>query len=129
MASMKLQKGSNGRGVNGQALYAQLLDELRQQIVDGLLRPGDRLPSESQMMDTYGISRGTVRHSLSILANEGLIERSHGAGSFVREASPTPVIPVQALHLERQIGIVLSQSGDQLNMEILIGIERSAKLH
>jgi GntR family transcriptional regulator, arabinose operon transcriptional repressor len=126
---MKLQKALNGRGAHGQALYAQLLDELRQQIVDGVLRSGDRLPSESQLMDAYGISRGTVRHALGILVNEGLIERTHGAGSFVRESSAAPTIPDQALQLERQIGIVLSQSGDQLNMEILIGIERGAKLH
>jgi GntR family transcriptional regulator, arabinose operon transcriptional repressor len=131
MGIMKLQKGVNGRGANGQALYTQLLDELRQQIVDGLLIPGDRLPSESQLMDAYGISRGTVRHALSNLVNEGLIERTHGAGSFVRAPSAPIMTGISdpAPHLDRQIGIVLSQSGDQLSMEILIGIERSAKLH
>src|SRR5262245_58061903 len=104
---MKLQKGLNGRGANGQALYAQLLDELRQQIADGLLLPGDRLPSESQLMEAYGISRGTVRHAVSILVHEGLIDRTHGAGSFVRKASSTATTSINDVthELERRIGL------------------------
>jgi GntR family transcriptional regulator, arabinose operon transcriptional repressor len=105
-------------------LYLRLLTELRQQILDGRLPEGARLPSEADLSDSYGISRGTVRHALGILTNEGLIERRKGSGSYVRALNGDGTA---AYPSSRQIGLVLSQSSDQLNMEILIGVEQGAK--
>jgi DNA-binding LacI/PurR family transcriptional regulator len=112
---------------NGQktTLYAHLLTELRQRILDGRLPEGSRLPSEAELSDTYDVSRGTVRQALGILTNEGFIERIKGSGSYVRPRNGE----VSSAHapLSKQIGLVLSHSSDQLNMEILIGVEKGAK--
>lgn len=105
------------------ALYAQLLAQLREQILAGRLPEGSRLPSESELSDSFGISRGTVRQALGMLENEGLIERIKGSGSFVRQTKQQP-----SSQTDRQIGIVLSQQRDQLNMEILVGVEQGAKM-
>lgn len=65
------------------ALYYRLIQILREQIEAGGLQPGDRLPSERELSARYGVSRMTARHALEILANEGLVERRQGSGSFV----------------------------------------------
>jgi GntR family transcriptional regulator len=66
------------------ALYQMVADTLRAKIVEGALKPGDRLPTEPMLVDEYAVSRLTVRHALDVLNAEGLIERFHGRGTFVR---------------------------------------------
>lgn len=51
--------------------------------------PGDRLPSEAELCERFGVSRMTARQAVQLVANEGLIERRRGAGTFVR-AHPVP---------------------------------------
>lgn len=64
-------------------LYYQISDILRDKIKSNLLKPGDPIPSETELMKESGISRGTVRQALQILTQEGIIERHPGRGSFV----------------------------------------------
>ncbi|MDQ7093571.1 GntR family transcriptional regulator [Desulfosporosinus sp. PR] len=64
-------------------VYYQLADDLKQQIESGELKPGDAVPSESQLVGDYGISRVTVRRGLAILLEAGLIETVKGIGNFV----------------------------------------------
>jgi GntR family transcriptional regulator len=60
--------------------------ELRGEIADGTYPPGSRLPTEAQLIDTYGVARGTVRDALQQLEDAGLVERRVGTqgGTFVR---------------------------------------------
>lgn len=58
-------------------------DQLLAAIERGELQPGDRLPSESEMSSTFGVSRVSVRLALSMLETMGLVEIRHGRGSFV----------------------------------------------
>lgn len=64
-------------------LYAQIKDILRGRILDGSYQPHQQMPSESEMMATFNVSRITVRQALNDLQNEGLIFRIHGKGTFV----------------------------------------------
>ncbi|MDN5362727.1 MAG: GntR family transcriptional regulator, N-acetylglucosamine utilization regulator [Moorella sp. (in: firmicutes)] len=64
-------------------LYEQLKDILKQKITAGELQPGAALPGERQLMETYGVSRVTVRQAIAELVNEGLLYRQHGKGTFV----------------------------------------------
>jgi GntR family transcriptional regulator len=66
------------------ALYAQIVTTLQRQIEDGTYAPGAALPSESQLVGTFGASRSTVVKALSILRQDGWIESQHGKGYFVR---------------------------------------------
>lgn len=65
-------------------MYKQIADALRSRIANGDLAPGDRLPSEAQLMAEYGVAGGTVRQALALVRNEGLAVAEHGRGVFVR---------------------------------------------
>ena len=55
-------------------------------IEEGTLRPGDRVPSESEFMRQYNVSRGTVTRALRDLEVTGVVNRRRGSGTFVRDA-------------------------------------------
>lgn len=61
----------------------RIMEELRDQICDGLLQPGQMLPPEAELADRYAVARGTVRAALAALLDEGLIEVAPGVGRRV----------------------------------------------
>jgi GntR family transcriptional regulator len=63
--------------------YQQLYEILRRCITSGDWRPGDRVPSESELIVEFKVSRITIRQVLDMLVREGLIYRERGRGSFV----------------------------------------------
>jgi GntR family transcriptional regulator len=63
--------------------YYQLKERLRERIRSGEWPPGTPIPSERELCEQYGISRMTVRQSLTELVNEGLLYRQQGRGTFV----------------------------------------------
>ncbi|NLG97299.1 MAG: GntR family transcriptional regulator [Chloroflexi bacterium] len=64
--------------------YLQLANILRRQISEGIFHPGDLLPSEAQLVRRYGISPMTVRRSINLLADEGVVSTEQGRGTFVK---------------------------------------------
>ncbi|MGW3850913.1 GntR family transcriptional regulator [Streptomyces fagopyri] len=66
------------------ARHHDIADDLRRQITTGRIKPGERLPSESGLADRYKASTATLRSALAVLQREGLIEKIHGKGNFVR---------------------------------------------
>ncbi|HEX9015365.1 MAG TPA: GntR family transcriptional regulator [Chloroflexota bacterium] len=64
--------------------YVQLANILRRQIAAGIFRPGDRLPSETELCERYRLSRMTVRRVINLLSEEGAVRASQGRGTFVR---------------------------------------------
>lgn len=64
-------------------LYLQLADDLRQGILSKHWLPGELLPSEHDLCQKYGVSRGTVTRAIEILLQEGLAHRRQGAGTYV----------------------------------------------
>ncbi|MFL9824062.1 GntR family transcriptional regulator [Rhodoplanes sp. SY1] len=58
---------------------------LRDRIVTGAVAPGGRLPSEPALAQEHGVSRVTVRRALDLLADEGLVRRRAGSGTFVED--------------------------------------------
>ena len=65
-------------------LWQQLASILRGQIKSGELPPGRVMPSETTLMQEHGLARGTVRKAVDALAEEGLVNRVQGRGTFVR---------------------------------------------
>ena len=68
--------------------YQEIYNKLRGDIQSHVFQDGEKLPSETQMMETYDVSRQTVRRVLSLLEADGLIRKSRGSGSFVQYAQP-----------------------------------------
>jgi len=71
---------------SGLPKYKRLANLFLSALKQGLLRPGDRLPAEEELAALTPFSLGTVQRSLGLLAEQGLIVRRHGLGSFVAEA-------------------------------------------
>lgn len=78
-----LELGSVEHG-SDRATFQQIADHLRDAMGRGELTEGNRLPSEAQLMEHYGVARMTVRNALQVLAAEGLTVAQHGRGVFVR---------------------------------------------
>jgi GntR family transcriptional regulator len=62
-------------------LHNQLKDILEKQILDGEYK--EKIPSERELMDMFSVSRSTVREAVSLLVQEGILEKKHGKGTFV----------------------------------------------
>ncbi|MDB0566013.1 FadR/GntR family transcriptional regulator [Ralstonia solanacearum] len=79
-----------------QSLAESVVDHVRQRIASGALRPGDKLPTESELMAALGVSRTVVREAISRLQAKTLIETRHGIGSFVLEPPAETAIQLGA---------------------------------
>jgi GntR family transcriptional regulator len=64
-------------------LHVQMADSLRERLRAGEWQAGDRLPTEAQLSEEYGVSRSTVRGALQLLENQGRTRTRHGVGTFV----------------------------------------------
>lgn len=83
-----------------------IADDLRHRISTGHFTAGERLPSEAQLAAQYAVSTPTLRSALALLEGEGLVEKIHGSGNFVRRPLPrityvggadrSPLAPLQA---------------------------------
>ena len=74
---MKLEKNSR------QPLYVQLMTELKQLIRSGKYAAGDKIPTEPELAEIYGVSRITVRKTIDELCKEGYLVKQQGKGTFV----------------------------------------------
>lgn len=106
------------------ARYLELAQYFSQQIRDGQLRPGERLPSFTQMREQFGATPATVERLYSLLEREKLIERRHRSGVYVAE----PTSPIVA---QGTIGFVASGFSESnlhpYNFHLLRGVHRVAE--
>lgn len=102
-------------------LYYQIREHLRKQILSGELQPGDALPGETQICAETGVSRMTARQALTQLANEGLVVRQRGRGTFVAAPKATfPTMPVGGMSYSEIVGqLGMTAGAEMLSQEIL----------
>lgn len=67
-------------------VYEDVIEQIKNLILEGNLTPGDVLPTERELAQSFGISRGTLREAFRILEREGLIEARPGGGRFLSKA-------------------------------------------
>jgi GntR family transcriptional regulator len=106
--------------------YQQIADRLRAQIGNGVLEPGQRLPSEPELAAEFDASRNTVRLAIALLINQGLVVSRQGLGTFVVEpARPFTALlsriqaPPQEVHASHALPVV-SPAADESEMVRLI---------
>lgn len=68
----------------GQSRYGWLAAGMRARILQGEWIPGEAIPPEALLAKNYGVALGTIRQALALLVSEGLLERRHGRGTFVK---------------------------------------------
>lgn len=71
------------KNIRPQRLHEQLVERIEQQILTGVLKPGDRLCSERDLARQFGVSRATVRCAVEALRAKGLVETRSGRGTRV----------------------------------------------
>ncbi|WP_129138557.1 FadR/GntR family transcriptional regulator [Modicisalibacter coralii] len=104
----------------------QVAETIKSWIVDRQLKPGDRLPSEAELIETLQVSKGTIRESTRILEAQGLVETrtGPGGGAFVREMSEAKAIALLSNYLFfRDISI-----GDIYQIRLALEPELAASL-
>lgn len=80
----------------------QVATRLETQIRAGLLRPGDRLPSERELASMFSVSRTIIREALKLLEARGLLQIRVGNGVFVRDPDPAAVTKTFEIYLHLQ---------------------------
>ena len=80
--------------ISPQRIFQEIADQLRRNISEGKLKPGDKLPAERELAQMFGVSRNTMREALRALELSGLIELKLGAtgGAFVLPGSSNAVV-------------------------------------
>jgi GntR family histidine utilization transcriptional repressor len=74
------------------ALYERVKTFIRQKSLSGEWRPGDRIPSENDLVKVLGVSRMTINRALRELTDEGELVRRGGVGTFVAEPKPNSTL-------------------------------------
>lgn len=99
----------------GEMKYHTLKETLKDDILSGVYQPGDKMPSENQLVQEYDLSRHTVRKALSILEEEGYIVAVHGKGTFCTE---------RALHKKesKNIAVITTYISDYIFPRLIQGI-------
>ncbi|KSV81834.1 GntR family transcriptional regulator [Sinorhizobium sp. Sb3] len=78
------------------------LDYITQEIAQGNLKAGDKLPNEKDLAEQLGISRTPIREAMKTLSVAGLIDIRHGHGSYVRGEQGAPALPLNLFQLYLQ---------------------------
>ncbi len=68
------------------AIYTSIADRLRQDIRQGIYAVGEKLPTEQNLSEQFGVNRHTLRQAIALLKSEGLIRVEQGRGTFVADA-------------------------------------------
>ncbi len=92
-------------------LYEQMAQRIRDQIVNGDLSAGDKLPNERNLAEQFGVSRTVVREAIKTLKQEGLIEIRPGLGTFVVDATGEA--------LSQSFGLVMSLGREQTLHDVI----------
>jgi GntR family transcriptional regulator of arabinose operon len=100
----------------GKMKYFSIMEELKAKIVKGDIKPGEKLPSENELVTRYQVSRHTIRKALSILQNEGYLYSEHGKGTFCSER-------MRHQKNSKNIGVITTYISDYIFPRLIQGID------
>ncbi|CEP68510.1 Transcription regulator HTH, GntR [Moorella glycerini] len=107
------------RPIRPKKIYEEIVQQIKDLIGEGNLKPGDRLPSERELSERLAVSRASVREALSALAAMGVIDIRPGEGTFVRNIRNGAIVEplAMALLLDRQAAMELLEARQALEGE------------
>ena len=101
---------------NGKPKYFSLMEQLRNDIVSGAIRLGEKLPSENELSQRYSLSRHTVRKALGILEQDGYVEAFHGKGTYCSEN-------MRHIKKSKNIAVVTTYISDYIFPRLIQGMD------
>ncbi len=103
--------------------YKQMYDWIKQQIESGGFAAGAKIPTETELMEQFSVSRDTVRSAIALLEQEGYLKKKQGAGTFVIGPSDEPASPLTNGGVgSRKIGIIMRQTDNYIFPNIINAI-------
>jgi DNA-binding LacI/PurR family transcriptional regulator len=108
---------------NIQPFYRQIYNYLLEEISSGRLKNGDQVPSEKELCGKYQVSRITSKKALELLAEEGIVSRFPGKGSFV--SGPVKYTEPKNSLSSRTIGFIIPDFSDSFGTKLVHGIEET----
>ena len=96
--------------------YYRLMEDLKEKILSGEVKAGDKLPSENELSSIYHVSRQTVRKALSVLGNAGYVYAEHGRGTFYSER-------VHHSRNSKNIAVITTYLSDYIFPRVIQGID------
>lgn len=129
MAIKQIKKNSVGN---------QVFEQMKKQLLSGEWKQGEKIPSENELAEAFGVSRVTVRQAVQKLTVLGLLETRFGEGSFVKEAKPgvymNGLIPIaylgpnslnEVLEFRRTIeGVVAELATEKITNKEIVELEK-----
>ncbi|GHV86707.1 LacI family transcriptional regulator [Spirochaetia bacterium] len=106
-----------------QPFYRQIYNSLLGEISSEKLKNGDQVPSEKELCEKYQVSRITSKKALELLAEEGIISRFPGKGSFV--TGPVKYAESKGRLVSRTIGFIIPDFSDSFGTKLVHGIEET----
>ncbi|WP_088226584.1 FadR/GntR family transcriptional regulator [Desulfosporosinus sp. FKB] len=105
--------------IKTQKIYEQIVDQISQLVIDGHLKPGDRLPSERELVERFKVSRSSIREAVSALELMGLIEVRSGEGMYIRQVNVDSVVAPLAwmLFIEKDSDLELYEARKVLEVQ------------
>src|ERR1700746_1234935 len=79
------------KAVQTSRLYEQIVEQIEQSILKGVLKPGNQLPAERELAQQFGVSRTGVREAVKALREKGLVEAYPGRGTFITNGTPPSI--------------------------------------
>ncbi|MCO1599960.1 FadR/GntR family transcriptional regulator [Desulfosporosinus nitroreducens] len=100
-------------------IYEQIVDQIGQLVAQGQLKPGDRLPSERELVERFQVSRASIREAISALEMMGLIEVRSGEGTYIRQVNIESVVTPLAwmLFIEKDTDLELYEARKILEVQ------------
>ena len=80
------------------SLVEQVMDKIMEHVAEHKLQPGDKIPTEKELVELFGVSRSTVREAICQLQNLGVLSVRQGKGSFLRRLTADTVLPPHGPH-------------------------------
>lgn len=111
-------------------IYEQIVDQIGLLVAEGQLKPGDRLPSERELVERFQVSRASIREAISALEMMGLIEVRAGEGTYIRQVNIDSVVAPLAwmLFIEKDTDLELYEVRKILEVQAAgIAAERAQK--
>lgn len=81
MSENKFMKSS----LANKSVVERIVDQITNAIINGELKPGDKIPTEPELCDTFGVGRNSVREAIKILEAYGVLEIRRAEGTFIRQ--------------------------------------------
>ncbi|WP_412899245.1 GntR family transcriptional regulator [Bacillus sp. 1P02SD] len=99
-------------------IFQQIAEIIRNNIIEGQINEGERVPSENELSNFYNINRATVRKGLQTLVDEEIIYKKRGIGMFVMGGAKEKLLNERKKHYKKEYILPLLEEAKRLGLSV-----------